>query len=629
MRTPIRLLIAAAAALALGAAPAHAEWLPAENVDGPSADIVGLGGVDIAHDGTGSLVYLKRDLTGVHVFASRLDLGRPTAPVRIDSGQNGVASDARIAVANNGRAIAVWVNAGMLYGSLRASATSAWSPPVLIYGDLLAGMVAAPVLDQSLLGTGFVAFTVGGDVRVARMPYQTGQWTVLEPAVDISQSQTASDPDLAASADGSAVVAWTEAGADGINHVWARRLTDDGLLSAFPREASVRTLSGRPGTNADSPSVSVSDDSSYAFVSVRQDFTDGATAVSRAYGRRLVASKFESAHAIDGLRFPTTDGAANAQIAVGGGADGVAGATLRSGATIGTGIGHQGLLDARFFRQTRLDSRGNTTPPPVTATSADEQRAAVAWQDGPDATAILQARSWNGTGFEPETTLTPASFGPAAGQLGLDSGADSRTELVVAFVQGASSGLRVAVAAFDGILRPAAILGAHSVWRTDSKPKMRWRALTNVVWGPVRYRVQLDGKPLATTSETFYKPRKAIGDGKHVVAIVQIDGRGHESPGADRPIWIDRTKPLVKLKRAGRRYRVSAFDGTSSQGSGVRTLRVVFGRGSVFVPVPASGRVNGASVRGHGRAVRVVAVDKVGNTTSVSAAAASRPNGAR
>ena len=50
----------AALALVLCATPARAVILPAQTIDGPSEDIVGFGGVAMAEDGTGGLVYLKR-----------------------------------------------------------------------------------------------------------------------------------------------------------------------------------------------------------------------------------------------------------------------------------------------------------------------------------------------------------------------------------------------------------------------------------------------------------------------------------------------------------------------------------------------------------------------------------------
>jgi len=59
---PRRLALAVLLALlALAAVPAiaPAAWFPAgQPVDGPSPDIEKLGGVDLARDGTGGLVYL-------------------------------------------------------------------------------------------------------------------------------------------------------------------------------------------------------------------------------------------------------------------------------------------------------------------------------------------------------------------------------------------------------------------------------------------------------------------------------------------------------------------------------------------------------------------------------------------
>jgi len=46
-----RLLPALLLALAALPASAHAAWFPAEQIDGPSADIVSVGGVDIAREG--------------------------------------------------------------------------------------------------------------------------------------------------------------------------------------------------------------------------------------------------------------------------------------------------------------------------------------------------------------------------------------------------------------------------------------------------------------------------------------------------------------------------------------------------------------------------------------------------
>ena len=77
---------AALAVLLLGisGAPARGVILPAVTLDGPSEDIVGFGGVAMAEDGTGGLVYLKRVEGVPHVFVSRFLGGKWLAPIRVD-----------------------------------------------------------------------------------------------------------------------------------------------------------------------------------------------------------------------------------------------------------------------------------------------------------------------------------------------------------------------------------------------------------------------------------------------------------------------------------------------------------------------------------------------------------------
>ena len=87
-------------------APAHAaagRYFPGETIDGPSADIQVLSDVDVARDGTGALVYVKRDGGVDHVFASRLVEGRWQAPERVDGGLAAAASEPAVAASGNGR----------------------------------------------------------------------------------------------------------------------------------------------------------------------------------------------------------------------------------------------------------------------------------------------------------------------------------------------------------------------------------------------------------------------------------------------------------------------------------------------------------------------------------------------
>ncbi|MEA2448490.1 MAG: hypothetical protein QOG63_422 [Thermoleophilaceae bacterium] len=606
MRRALLTTLAAAGAALAAALPAHAAYLPAATVDGPSADILGLANLDISRDGTGWVGYVKRDGPDFHVFASRLDKGLPQPPERVDVGQLGSSISPHLAVANKHRAMAVWVNGGALWASERPSKTKPWGAPVQVYSGVLP--VTDPQLDVTIFGTAFVSFTVGTDVLVARKAYN-GNWNVLPAPVDVDPARVASDADIAAAADGSAIVAWTETGTDNVAHVFARRITVKGQLSAFPREVGVTSFQGRPGGSADTPSVSIEDDSSYAFVAIRQDFVDAGATVSRAIGRRLVASQFEPPHAIDGLDFPTSDGAASSQIFVASRGEGIAGTARRSGQVAGQGIGRKGLgYDARWFPPARLDAGGSTSAPLLTATTTDGAVGVVAWQEGTGGP--LLGSIWNATKFAPTETIAPPGVNAP---LGLDSAGDARTDFVIGYAQDAAGGRQIEALAWDGPLR-AAGLHTDNSWFRDARLKLDWTPLTNVVWGPVTYRVMIDGAVAGTTRKSEFVPPKPLGQGVHHIEIVQIDGRGQESPGLDRTRAIDTKRPAVALKRSHHGYRVTAIDGAPGKSSGIVSVTVVFTHGTASVPV-SNGAVRRARVFGRGRPRQVIAVDEAGNRT--------------
>ena len=71
---PIRLL-APLLVLLLFPAAARADWIPAAPIDGPNADVVEVGNVDLARDGAGAVAYLRKDGGVTHAFISRLVAG--------------------------------------------------------------------------------------------------------------------------------------------------------------------------------------------------------------------------------------------------------------------------------------------------------------------------------------------------------------------------------------------------------------------------------------------------------------------------------------------------------------------------------------------------------------------------
>src|SRR4051812_31317524 len=114
-RGPVRLpltmrLLLALVLLLVGAAPARAGWQPPQPLDGPNADVVALGGVDVARDGTGGIAYLRRD--GVYVV--RLTGGAWGAPERV----GGPATEAALAAADGGRLVVAWISGGSVFAAV-------------------------------------------------------------------------------------------------------------------------------------------------------------------------------------------------------------------------------------------------------------------------------------------------------------------------------------------------------------------------------------------------------------------------------------------------------------------------------------------------------------------------------
>ncbi len=129
-----RLIAPLTALLLLAVAPAaQAAWFAAEPVDGP-AEIVALGDVDVARDGSGGLVYLKRDAGVPQVFLSRLDDGVFQPPEKLSAGER--ATEAAVTATDGGRLAVAWIAGGEVLGTVipAASRAQAPAPPVVLGG---------------------------------------------------------------------------------------------------------------------------------------------------------------------------------------------------------------------------------------------------------------------------------------------------------------------------------------------------------------------------------------------------------------------------------------------------------------------------------------------------------------
>ncbi len=299
-------IAAAAALLAFApAAPAAAQrsagaFFPAQPVDGPSPDIVGRPHLDLARDGGGAVAYVRRDGGEEHVFLSVIAGGIPQAPVRIDAGLPPVIGAPAVTVSDGGRIVVAFADAAGLFYVIRPDATQPLSAPQAL-GDAGA---ADPSVDMSINGVAYAAWAQAGDVRAAYLPRRQTAFQVYTTPVDAAVADDAGGgptlrPQVAASSDGTGVAVWGEhEGAT--TRVVARRLVR-GRTSDVLIDATAASLDGHPGGAADTPDISIEDDSSFAWVVYRQAFDDGAGGtIVRAVARRLRGSAFDDPIGVDG-----------------------------------------------------------------------------------------------------------------------------------------------------------------------------------------------------------------------------------------------------------------------------------------------------------------------------------------
>jgi hypothetical protein len=611
-----RLLLVPCVLLALlPAATAQAGFIPAVAVDGPSADVLSAGDVELARDGGGATVYLKRDVGAPHVFVSVLTQGTPAAPQRLDGGQLTGSSQPRVAVSSGGRVLVTWVNDGRLYGSLRPSPLAAFSPPQLVSGESVAG-VHDPSLSMTINGKAYAGFTTGGgDVRAAYMAID-GSWSRPDAPLDVDPGRDAGGSAVAASGDGTALYAWTETGGDGISHVMARRVIRE-RLGTVPREVSVGALEGRPGGSADSPGVGIEYDASYAWVSFRQDFLDGGTVTSRALARHLRASDFEPPVPIDGLTFPAGTGADQPRIAFTGRGRGTFSSARRGPFEVKATLLKNDVLEPTV----RLDAGTVAAPPFPVPTAVDDSSGTVSWQRGIG----IVGSHFTREAREPEVDLSVPAFGAADASAGLEASADRAGNAAITFAQGDPSARRVVVALYDVAPRAPA---AHNDerWRSEGRPKLHWATVADGWSERVQYRLEIDHVAVATLTRTTYRPRTPIPDGDHRWRIVTVDSRGQETTGIDRFLRIDTRRPAISFRAPGRvprgrtvSLRASVADGT---GSGIAYVDWDFGDGGRLRTAVKGGKVARVShtyLAAGRRTVRATAVDKAGNRRSSTA----------
>jgi PKD domain len=584
--------------------------LPAATIDGPSEDIAGFGGVAMAEDGTGGVVYLKREGGVAHVFVARFVGGQWLPPVRVDTEQPFAASWPRIGASEGGQLVVVWAtpfatengrSVDELLGSTLGPGSSSFGPAILIDPDIRDGTGMSPDLAMSSSGRADLVYRVVfnnlsaqqatipllrpgdviEDVRVAR--YNGETWSRLGPVnrnsgVSMRAPTQFNAPQIAIGQTGNGLVVWQEPDVTGVARIWARRLFGSSLDYVLP--VSAASFGGAPiGDDADAPSVAISR-LGQAEVAYRQ----GVTAGSPLPGPRILLNTLPDGESADGSKFL---GAQVADQAVAGG----------KGATIGIPS-----IDIDEKQDLRLLYDSNGTPRVIEGTDlglsgalslgpsfagSDHVPASVmnpvgggvsAWPstDAQGAPAVAVREDFPGGAVQ--TALVRGGAGGLIGELGV--GRSGLGDGIVAFQQGPLGNAAI-VAARVTAPPEQFLLTVPKGWIRPSRARVSWLPAPSAN-GPLRYQVVLDGRLLATPAgvRAMRLPARGLASGRHRLQVLATDADGQATLTRAAPLQIDGRAPSLSVKRThrGRVVRVRISDA----GSGVarRSLRVSFGDGS-------------------------------------------------
>ncbi len=613
MRRRLAPIVTILAALTV-AAPAHAGFFAAEPIDGPSADILSLGDLDVARDGTGAVGYIRRDGGVPHVFVSRLVNGVYETPQRVDTGLEGAGTQVAVAVGDGGRIAAVFINGGAAFATLVPKAGDPWTAP-----QLLSGGASDPSVDMSIHGAAYATYTATGNVLAARLDRTATSWTGVDQALDIDPARPAGigtgRSRVAIAADATAVAVWGEAGG-----VFARRLYRT-HVSDTPIQVSVDSLDGHPAAagGADLPDVDIEDDSSFAYVAFRQQFANGAGGVqSRAIARRLQGSRILDPVAADPLPWGG-DSIDSVDVALSGrGAGSITAGTTTGGASAAI------IKDDKLAPPIAIGGSGLPAQP--IGAIAETLDRVIGWTSIGDS--AVHARYFEDRADRrsvpapgPDTVVSNPDFGPVDPAGGFDAAANRVGDFSLAFVQGDGDQRRLVAAGYDRV--PGLFnTFSGSKWRNPAKAPLAWGEPIEL-WGPLTYTVIVDGKPVAqTTDRRLAVKAGAIREGRHTWKVVATDRRGQSSATKLRTLRIDTVKPKVSfsVKRKQRVVTVTAKANDvlppSGQASGVAYVRIDFGdRSGIVQARKASHRYAKA---GRHYTIRVSATDRAGNAVAVT-----------
>ena len=595
---------------------------PPAVIDGPSAAISGLGGLSVARDGTGGLVYSK-SVSGVqHVFVSALIGGQFQPPVEADAGLAGASAQPVIAAGNGGVLLVAFISGGQLYVADKASTAAALGAPVA-----LAGGASNPSLEMTNFGKGYLAFTVadgtGADVRAAY--YDNGSWALESAPLNATPADSAGTgagaPQVAAAGDGVAIVAWGEGG-----HIFSRRVWGT-VPSVVDEQADVPSVSGCGELSAGEPAVASGGDSSYADVAFQEVVSCGGVSQTRVLMNRLHGSQYDGVVTADGLASPGATSAGDPDVTMTEYGQGfVTSAGQSSDNVVAMELGDNGAPGSDL----QINSIPAASPPyPVPATAGIFSDL-IAWQQSPGTAGPAEIRiryEPRASTLGPELVVSSPSSGPTDAARGLDAGGDGGGDAVVAWVQGTGASSEIVAAQ---LYQPpgSAAVSRKVVYSRSVQPVLSWTPASGR-WGPFTYTVTLDRTSLGQTSASALTVPVALRNGVHTWFVTVSNPAGLSAGSRVGRVFVDTVRPLLRAALSGRRragtgetlrlvYRDAPPTGLpGADASGVAKVTIRWGDGTVTHVRLGTHRVLHAYRRRGRYKIAVTVSDRAGNQTTV------------
>ncbi|HEX7245530.1 MAG TPA: PKD domain-containing protein [Solirubrobacterales bacterium] len=561
----------------VAAAPAQALIAPPATLDGPSAEILDLGGVSMASDGTGGVVYVKA-VDGVpHIFACRYAGGSWDAPVRVDWDQPYAASQPAIAAGSGGELLVVWVTeVATVHGKVQYGLFSARIGPgaqdfgasLLVDPNVGEGIGVVPSISGTEPGRAIVAYRaitytfaepsfstavqlrpgdVMADIRVARL--NGDRWSRLgavnrNPEASMRPPGPSNGPRVGAGIDGGAVVAWQEPDQTGAARIWMRRIF--GTTPGPVLEASPASWEGAPVTgDADAFSLAVTP-FNQARVAIR-------VAGSGSTAPRLLLNTLPADFAVpaNALNGPST------VFKAGKGALGIPGigATEKGGKE---GAMQMVFASGAEVHRVGVDGEGAPTPDstlPGPDAKPGAEAVAVVGPEGGDVIAYpaLDAQGRPAVAVRQELASGAAQTGLLAGVAGgpigdLSAGPSGTGDALIGFRQGDAGRYEIVV---ERVSAPPASFKAKAPKRWVRPPRawLRWQAPKSAVGG-LAYSVLIEGRVVKSglRRRRYLPPRGALGSGVRLVQAMATDRLGQQAISPAVKLRVDGRPPQVTLR---------------------------------------------------------------------------------